>query len=213
MSKFYYQGKVQQENFLTQSDIFLRSVYGKYQLMLFEAILLLLFAISSLVIYFLPKEYSIEIPHLYARIFGGCLVFLGIINLITYYFIIKKEYGGLMKVKAYLFLIIGLIILIFPITLESLLYRLMAFIFLSIGITTFMRRSKTTLYQKMISLLLIALGIFFIFSPSFNNSKDLIFFILTGILACYLLYNGIKFRKSLKSYEDEERGFTDFTIE
>ncbi len=213
MSKFYYQGKIQQENYLSPNDIFLRSIFGKYQLMILEAILFLFFGIFSLVIYFYPNNPISSIPNIYTRVFGSILIGLGIINLITYYFIIKKEYGLLLKVISFLYLIIGTLIVIFPALLESFLYRILASVLLSIGIITLMRRGEKSFNQKIVSTLLIMVGLFFLFAPPYKGINNLGFFILMGLFGLYLLYNSIKFRKVLKNYEDEQKGFTDYKIE
>ena len=88
----------------------------------------------------------------------------------------------------------------------------MASLFIAIGVFTLINKNKG-LYQKAVAVTLILIGIFFIFIPEYDDYKNILFFIIVGILGIYLLYNSIRFRRNLKRFEDEERGFTDYTIE
>lgn len=212
MSKFYYQGAIQQENFLTPKDYFLRSAYGKYQLMLLEAISVLLFAIISLVIYFFDLGKLIPFSDPYARLLGGLLIVLAVINLVAYYTVLKKEYSFILKLKSYMFLFFGILLIIFPRSLQGFIYSTMATTFVLFGLHGLFSR-KAGLSKKLISICLILIGVFFLFTNYNNNYKDIVFFILLGLLGFYLLVLGLQFRKSLKNYEDEQKGFTDYSIE
>ncbi len=212
MSKFYYSGKIQQENYLTNKDNLLREVYGKYQLILTEAFLFLFFALFAILASVFKLENYLAIPYFYSKILGITLIVLALVFELTYRFVLKKKSGRFLRPRIIAYVILGLILVFVPNSLDAFVYRLLTFFFITVGFISLMRKHKSSM-QMVVSFGMIVIGFFFFLFPHMNNYKDLVFFTLIGVLGIYLLYHGFDFRKRFKPYEDEQKGFTDYKIE
>lgn len=212
MSKFYYQGKIQQENFLTEEDQRLRRVYGKYQLMILEGFSYLFFSVLALLFYFFHLENYIGISNIYPRALGSVFIFLAVTFEITYRFILKKSKEYSLRTGIIFSFVVGLILIIFPGTLSGFWYSLLAISSLIYGTFSLLKRNKSG-FQIIKSIIFIALGLFFTFFPVQNNYRDIVFFILVGLFGVHVIVDGFRFRSHLRPFEDEQKGFTDYKIE
>lgn len=214
MSKFYYTGSVRQENFLTRTDLILRSFFGTYQNMLFEASLFTIFGIVAFIFYFLRLEFLVNIEGLYFKALGTIFLLLALIYFITNWNLKKKHINTFLTFRVFVYIALGVIFFIMP---NSALNSLVQFIItftLIIALLVFIRKPhKTFLQYCLIVLFILGIVAMYFIPDEYSFIKILIFFIMITIFGIYLFRNGLKFRRSMKSFLDEQKGFTDFKIE
>lgn len=215
MSKFYYSGSLEQVNYLSRHDSFLRSVYGKWQTMFAEGALMIILAIEIVTVRVFFSGLLKTYPNLLAYSFSAFFGIMALLFLISYLLVRENVQGGNLKFRCGAAAFACIITLLFPWMLQS----LFGFITLIAGLVLLARKGKVaysywaTAY-KIFAWAVIIIGLGFIFRPSFLLPyMDYFEAALLFMAGIYLVKNSWSFRRTITLFEDEQEGFTDYKIE
>lgn len=224
MSKFFYSGEIKQENVLSNRDVFLNLIYGKWFNILIAGLLFISYGIfTALYFYFLKniEPFNLINPDFIKRLSGFILIIMGSLFFGNYLYnkYVKDTINKVLKYRGIFDVVYGILILIFLTPFSLMLWVFGVFLF-SFGLSSLLNKKKKTFLIKLRDILAILIGIS-LFIPDIDLGNYIIinYFSLQVftysliILGCYLIYLSFNFRKSIKAFEDEEKGFTDYKIE
>lgn len=216
MSKFFYSGKIKQENFLSKRDVFLNLIYGKWFNLDIEGCLFIAYAIFTFLYQYYLYEY-ISIPYLLERSIGAILIIIGTFFFSNALWLQYKEntINKILKFRGSFDVIYGIVLLIFPGAAMNLIYFLSGFFLIALGIN-YLTRPNNKFTKRLLGLLFLLVGLSNTNIISFFTPYDFrpeIFALFLFFLGIYLIYISINYRKEMKAYEDEKKGFTEYKIE
>lgn len=208
MSKFFYSGSLEQVNYLSQKDIFLRFLYGNWISMLIEGILFILYA-GLIIVYEVLNYYDLIALPEYSIVYGivGLCLILATTFFITYTWAKKNNIANILKQRSILDLIIAVVLFLFPFFLNG----IVGFAMVIFGLYLFENKKKP---RKLLGSLIMIFGALLVFN--FNlpfNYVNWIYVVLLLGFGVFLVRLSLVFRRSVKNYTDEQQGFTDYTIE
>lgn len=223
MSKFFYSGSMEQVNYLSRLDVLLEALYGKWQAMLIEGILFITVAIGLLLLIFFPQglrfntalsAYVLNDP--IAFIFLVLFWSMAIVFTVVYFIVRKKITTSILKFRLFLDLIAGLFLFFLP----GFTLGLLGFLGVIIGMSMILNYRRmgqaytNRILKNIIAWLVLASGLVLIFRQVIPISylESIIALLLAGTGA-YLIKASLRFGRSITLYEDEQKGFTDYTIE
>lgn len=215
MSKFYYSGSLEQVNYLSRRDIFLKFIYGKWQTMFLEGMLFLIYGIGIVcfeLLYNYTDFIKINLPiNIVIYGFSGIAIIMSLSFLITSFVIRKQKAQTFVKKRAVLDLIIGAFILFLPWSV----YGIIGSVSIFYGLNQLIgRKDQNSSFRKFKALLFLASGIGLLFLSSVNLVfANLILALYSIALGIYIILISLSFRKSVTKFDDEQKGFTEYTIE
>lgn len=211
MSKFYYSGSLEQVNFLTGRDKFLQSLYGKWQPMMIEGIALILFGLATIGYQAFDLRTMFQLPqYTVSYAFAALVLFMALIFLITYFVVKKAGILTILKGRSIFDVLACLFLIVFP----NSLYGALGSASIFLGLSLILNKQNRQFLMKFLGIILLVIGIGLLFTNSYshlyvNYLLAALFIGIGGIVTYY----AVKFRGSISRYEDEQKGFTDFTIE
>lgn len=212
MSRFVYSGSTRQVYTLSAGDKRLRAFYGKWQLMALEGLLLLLSAAALVYFYFSVPLSDDDFLELFAFVTAGLCLFFAAVYGSAYWILKKKGRGGRLKNRALFDGVAGVLILLLPRAFIPFISSLTAFALSIAGALLFFAARRTG--KRIIGLVLLLCAAFTAFMPKTLFPYFVIMLAVIEVGAgVYTLWRCASFARALKHVEDEQAGFTDYSIE
>ncbi len=200
------------KNALDPKSALLQSIYGKWWMMFIEALGLVALAVYALALgYLQTRDNSLytSLPSL-STMTGAFIAVMGIAYVVLSY---RIDASWLLKLRGFVQTIIGIILM------NPVFAYMFVFMFGFWAVIVGMNLIFSGGYSGKSRMIRIVTGVILLactFS-AFSVEKSAFYFNVFALaffaFAIYLLTNLIGFRRAVKEKEDEERGFTDYSIE
>ncbi len=214
----FYTNQMRNEGGLDPLNAFFEKMYGRWQAMLAEGLVLIGYMAAAIYFGFIQPLDKTEFVLLFIRALGVLGLVFGCVYLLLNRRMSRKDYyRGWLGGRGWFELIAGAVALVFPSMFMMMITGIIGFASFVIGMSLAFSRGGQgagRFFRRLTGLALIILGAALSFMPytTFSWFAGMIAGLL-GLLGCYLVYASFGLKKAVRKIKMDRDGFTDYTVE